>query len=78
MQERETVAAALTGHRRVHGHRREKRAAPGGRPSRGASPETLVAHLRLRHNPARAAQRGRGAEYCRPRVTHAPTVKRKK
>ena len=44
--ERETAAAALTGHRRVHGRRREKRAAPGGRPSGGASPETLVAHLR--------------------------------
>ena len=68
------VAAALTGHRRLHGRRREKCVAPRGRPSGDASPETPVAHLRRLHHHARATERERGAEYCRPCVPHAPTV----
>ena len=72
------AAADSTGHRRVHGRRREERAPPGGRPCGGASTETPVAHLRQLHNPARAAQIRCGAEDCRAGVTHAPTVKRKK
>ena len=68
----------LTGHHRVHGRLREKRAAPGGRSVGGASTETPVAHIRSLHHAARASQRERGAKHCRPCVTHAPTVKRKK
>ena len=74
IQERETAAAALTGHRRVNGCERTKRAAPGGRPDEGASTEKPVAHLRRLHHHARANQRGWEAEYCRPRVTHTPIV----
>ena len=72
------AAAALTGHRRVHGRRRETRAAPGGRPGGDALTETPIAHLQRLHHAARATQRGRAAEHCWARVMQAPPVKRKK